>query len=102
MIRTEIGRNGRPAAERTGPEKKTKNKDKQEFRNQEKREFRNQEKQRFRNQENGIPDCGKYEKSSQAKVCELFLFVYAQPAGSIKISRKEKIKKTRQATDEPV
>ncbi len=84
MIRTEIGRNGRPAAERTGPEKKTKNKDKQEFRNQEKREFRNQEKQRFRNQEkqrfrnqeNGIPDCGKYEKSSQAKVCELFFYSY--------------------------
>jgi len=92
MIRTEIGRNGRPAAERTGPEKKTKNKDKQEFRNPEKREFRNQEKQRFRNQENGIPDCGKYEKSSQAKVCELFLFVYAQPAGSIKISRKREDK----------
>ena len=60
MIRTEIGRNGRPAAERTGPEKKTKNKDKQEF----------------RNQENGIPDCVKYEKSSQAKVCELFFYSY--------------------------
>lgn len=89
MIRTEIGRNGRPAAERTGPEKKTKNKDKQEFRNPEKREFRNQEKQRFRNQENGIPDCGKYEKSSQAKVCELF-FIRIRTTGRINKNQPER------------
>ena len=81
MIRTEIGRNGRPAAERTGPEKKTKNKDKQEFRNPEKREFRNQE--------NGIPDCGKYEKSSQAKVCELF-FIRIRTTGRINKNQPEK------------